>query len=268
MNHQRVTLFGYRIDAVDMAATVAALREWVAGPNGKCRYVVTPNVHHTVQLQRNEAFRRSYADADLVVADGMPIVAAARLLGRPLPERVAGSDLVPALFDTYRLRANGGTDGLRVYLLGAAPSVAERAANRIETDWPGVRVAGRYSPPFGFESKDAENDEILARIADAKPDVVIVGLGAPKQELWVHAHRERIAASVALCVGATIDFLAGEKPRAPLWMRKCGLEWLHRLASEPRRLVSRYARDAFVFPQLLFREVCLSWRGRRLEANG
>jgi N-acetylglucosaminyldiphosphoundecaprenol N-acetyl-beta-D-mannosaminyltransferase len=171
------------------------------------------------------------------------------LLGRALPERVAGSDLAPALFE-----AAADHGGLRVYLLGAAPGVAVRAAARIAERWPAVTVVGTHSPPLGFEYDPAENDRILKRIADSRADLVLVGFGAPKQELWVDAHREQIAARVVLCAGATIDFLAGEKRRAPRWMRIVGLEWLHRVASEPRRLLGRYLRDAVVFPRLVARE--------------
>ena len=109
-----------------------------------------------------------------------------------------------------------------------------------------------------FEKDYEENQRILQLIEQAEPDLLVVGLGAPKQELWVHAHRDRLHAKVALCVGATIDFLAGEKARAPRWMRRMRLEWLHRLLSEPRRLAKRYARDAWVFPQLVWGE----WRRR------
>jgi N-acetylglucosaminyldiphosphoundecaprenol N-acetyl-beta-D-mannosaminyltransferase len=211
------------------------------------------------------------------------------LLRRGIPERVPGSDLVPALFEAVNSpnsnsRGTPGATGsasaagdfqlvagntgkasgthpaskqivpLRVFLLGAAAGVADRAAKNISERWPAVHVVGTYSPPLGFEKDELENERILKCIAASQPDVLVVGLGAPKQELWVHAHRDRIAAPVALCVGATIDFLAGEKPRAPVWMRRVGLEWLQRLASEPRRLAGRYLRDAWVFPRLLWRE--------------
>jgi len=180
----------------------------------------------------------------------MPVLAAARLLRRPIPGRVTGSDLVPALFQSTAERGP-----LRVFLLGAASGVGERAAANVARQWPQVEIVGVYSPPLGFERSEAENAEILDRIRQARPDVLVVGLGAPKQELWVHQHRDQIAAPVALCVGATIDFLAGEKKRAPRWMQRAGLEWLHRMASEPRRLVRRYARDAWIFPKLVWREL-------------
>jgi N-acetylglucosaminyldiphosphoundecaprenol N-acetyl-beta-D-mannosaminyltransferase len=209
-------------------------------------------------LQEHAALRAAYADASLVLADGLPVVLASRLLRRPLPARVAGSDLVPALFDSARSETP-----LRTFLLGAAPGVADRAATKIHRRWPAVEVVATYSPPLGFEHDEEENHRILDRIAAARADVVVVGLGAPKQELWVHRHRHEIAASVALCVGATIDFLAGEKARAPRWMQRSGLEWLHRCASDPRRLAKRYARDAVLFPSLVWRE----WRAAGTAAS-
>jgi len=223
--------------------------EWCHGPRGEtCRYVVTPNVDHAVLFQQRPDLRAAYANASLVLADGAPIVLASRLLKRPLPERVAGSDLVPEILQA-------ASRPLRVFLLGAAPGVAEVAARRIESQSPSVNVVGAYSPPLGFEDNSVENDGILAKIAAAAPDLLIVGFGAPKQELWVHQHRHALHANVALCAGATIDFLAGNRKRSPVWMRRAGLEWLHRLGSEPRRLTSRYARDAWIFPRLVWREI-------------
>ena len=117
--------------------------------------------------------------------------------------------------------------------------VAQQAALNIHCRWPAVMVVGTYSPPLGFERDRHENERILARIAEAAPQVLVVGLGAPKQELWVHEHRAQIGAAAALCVGATIDFLAGRKRRAPRWLQRLGLEWCHRMLSEPRRLARR-----------------------------
>lgn len=245
----RIELFGVSIDPLRMEQAVRQILAWVSSGDQRCRYVVTPNVDHVVLLQHHQPLRASYRDAGLILADGAPVIWSSRLLGKPLPARVAGSDLVPALFD-----ATDEERPLRVYLLGAAPGVAERAAANIQSRWPGVQVVGCYSPPMGFEKDQAENQAILARIADAQPDVLVLGLGAPKQELWIHQYHGQIQARAALCVGATIDFLAGEKARAPLWMQDAGLEWLHRVLSEPRRLAHRYARDAWIFPQLFLRE--------------
>lgn len=256
MNTNKISLFGMQIDCIDLSAATAQVLEWCHSPRGeRCRYVVTPNVDHAVLLQEREDLRNSYADASLVTADGAPLVLAAKILRRPLPERVAGSDLAPRLLAS-------ATQPLRVFLLGAADGVAERAAAKIHAQWPNVKVVDVYSPPLGFERDDAENQAILERVASALPDLLIVGFGAPKQELWVHRHQHQLAAKVALCAGATIDFLAGEKRRSPRWMQKTGLEWLHRLASEPRRLFRRYAKDAWIFPQLVWRE----WRATKALA--
>ena len=246
---KRIRMFGVDIDVVDMGESVARIAEWAADETFDCKYVVTPNVDHAVMLQENEQLLQAYESASLILADGFPIVMAAKLLKRPLPERVAGSELVPELF-----AAATPARPMSVYLLGAAEGVADRAAENIHVKWPNVAVVGTYSPPMGFEKDDQENQRIIEKIAEVNPDILIVGLGAPKQELWVHRHYEQIATKVALCVGATIDFLAGEKPQAPQWMRRCGFEWFHRMASEPRRLVKRYARDAWIFPRLVWKE--------------
>ena len=244
-----VQLFGIAIDVLRMPETVERIYRWI-DHQGPCRYVVTPNVDHVVMYQERADLRAAYADASLVLADGAPLIAASRLLKKALPERVAGSDLCPALFDAATTKRP-----LRVFLLGAAPGVADRAAERIHARWPAVQVVGTYSPPLGFEKDPAENEAILAQLEAAQADLLLVGLGAPKQELWVHQHHQVLPVKVALCIGATIDFLAGERRRAPVWMRKTGLEWLHRVASEPRRLAKRYARDAWIFPQLMWREL-------------
>lgn len=254
---QPIRLFGIDLDPLDMDQAVARIGAWIGAPRGGCRYVVTPNVDHAVMYQTRADLRQAYRHASMVLADGMPLVVASRLLGKRLPERVAGSDLVPALFDAVAGRRQTGppVEPVRVFLLGAAAEVAARAGRNIVARWPGVRIVGTLSPARGFESDDRQNRVIIEAIAEAQPDLLIVGLGAPKQELWVRAHRDAIEAKVALCVGATIDFLAGHKRRAPSWMRHLGLEWLHRLAREPRRLAARYAHDAWILPQLVWREV-------------
>ncbi len=253
----RISLFGMRIDRVDLGQATDRVLQWCQAPaTGPCRYVVTPNVDHAVLLTHHDGLRMAYAGASMVLADGAPIVAASRLLGRPLPERVAGSDLVPSVL---RAAANR-RQPLRVFLLGAGPGVARRAAANIERQYPGVQVVGTHAPPIGFEQNPVANRAILDAVAAVRPDVVVIGLGAPKQEVWIEKHRALLAAKVAFCAGATIDFLAGEKQRSPQWMQRCGLEWFHRLATEPRRLAGRYFRDAIVFPQLVWQE----WRGAQV----
>jgi N-acetylglucosaminyldiphosphoundecaprenol N-acetyl-beta-D-mannosaminyltransferase len=247
--NETIDLFGMQVSRLTMPETIDRVLGWCAAPRTHaCRYIVTPNVDHAVMFQHRADLRSAYADAALVLADGLPLVVASKLLRRPLPERVAGSDLVPKLLDAGQ--------PLRVFLLGAAPGVAETAAENVRRQWRNTKVVGTLSPPIGFENDPAENGRILAAVAVASPDLLVVGFGAPKQELWVHNNHRELQAKVAICAGATIDFLAGYKQRSPVWMRRCGLEWLHRVATEPRRLAGRYARDAWEFPLLMWRE----WR--------
>jgi N-acetylglucosaminyldiphosphoundecaprenol N-acetyl-beta-D-mannosaminyltransferase len=244
-----VKLFGMQISQVSMTQAVDTLLNWCQLARvGTCRFIVTPNVDHAVMFQERADFRAAYENASLVLADGLPLVISARAFGRNLPERVAGSDLVPALFAA-------AVRPLRVFLLGAAPGVAELAASRIHEQWPKVRVVGTLSPPLEFENDPAENARAISAMNAVEHDLLIVGLGAPRQEIWVHTHCHEVPAKVAICGGATIDFLAGHRRRSPVWMRRFGLEWLHRVGTEPKRLARRYARDAWLFPRLLWREL-------------
>ena len=252
-----VNLFGCQLAKVRRAEAVKEVYRLMEQRGTTCRYVVTPNIDHVVTLMERADLRRAYADASLVVTDGMPVVLASRLLGRPVPERISGTDLLIGI-----LAAAESHGGLRVYLLGAMPGVADQAAVNIERSWPEIEVVGTNSPPFGFEKDPEYQANLLEEIRNARPDLLVVGLGAPKQELWVHAHREEIDAA-AVCIGASIDFIAGNKKRAPLWMQVWGLEWLHRMLTEPRRLFRRYLRDAWLFPPIVWRE----WRKLRKERS-
>jgi N-acetylglucosaminyldiphosphoundecaprenol N-acetyl-beta-D-mannosaminyltransferase len=245
-----IEMFGITIHKFSMNGAIDVLQEWLQFGGNDCKYVVTPNVDHVVLLEKNPAFKQAYDHAAMVVADGRPVVLASRILGKALPETVPGSDLVPNIFERFQQQQLP----LRIYLLGAMPGVGEVAAANIKATWPMVEVVGILSPDFGFEKDPAYCDRICQSVAEAKADLLVIGLGAPKQEIWVDKHAHKLPVKVALCVGATIDFLAGNKPRAPMWMRKFGLEWLHRMCSEPKRLVKRYAVDAIIFPRLFIRE--------------
>jgi len=251
---EQIQLFGIDIDALTMPAAVQRLLGWIAERDGTCRYVVTPNLDHALLFQARADLREAYSGAAMVLADGMPLVWASRWLGKPLPERVAGSDLTPALFSAADRR-----QPIAVYLLGGATGVPERAAARIHARYQHVRVVGTASPEPGFERDGPFNDGLVAEIVAARPDVLIVGLGAPKQELWIHRHGRALGVPVALCVGATIDFMAEARQRAPAWMHDKGLEWLYRAGTEPRRLGPRYAKNLIALPRLLARE----WLGTR-----
>lgn len=247
----RTSVFGIAIDRVSLKSASSRLADWVADGERSCRYVVTPNLDHVLLYQECETLRIAYAKASLVVADGWPLVTASRMCDRPLPERVAGSDLVPELFAECQLRGVRRT----AFLLGAAPGVAELAAVSIEKRWPNIKVVGTYSPPLGFEKDSLEKLRILELVNSCSPDILIVGFGAPKQELWLLESHPDLKVGVAFAAGATIDFFAGRQKRAPVWMQKLRLEWSHRLLTNPRRLVARYARNALKLPMLFFQEM-------------
>ncbi len=247
---KKVTMFGVAFDNLDMVGAVSQIEQWLAQDERSSRFVVTTNADNVVALDASQKFRDIYHEAALVLADGNPIVWTSRLLGTPLKGTVPGSDLVPTIFDHFCTTGNT----LSVYLLGAPAGVAERAKLVIENKWSQVRVVGLYSPALGFENDEDECRFICDQINNSGAALLVIGLGAPKQELWIGKHAASLRIKVALCVGATIEFIAGSKARAPRWMRRWGLEWLHRMASEPRRLTPRYAYDAFVFPRLVLKE--------------
>ena len=252
---KRIRLFGIDIDPLTMGEAVSYISALLAKPQQSCHFVVTPNVDHLVQLQSHSGLQLAYQQASLVVVDGKPVMWAANLLGQSVPNTVPGSDLVPAIFDD----AQSKNTRVKVYLLGAMPGVADRAKDEIHRQWPMVEVVGTLSPPLGFDKDEAVSQSVCKNVNDSGAALLLIGLGAPKQELWITKNAPYLTVNVALCIGATIDFLAGEKARAPMWMRKVGLEWLHRVLTEPKRLARRYLIDAIVFPQLVFKE----WLARR-----
>lgn len=170
--------------------------------------------------------------------DIMPTEGATRWLGKPLTERVAGSDLAPALLQS------AAEKGHRVFLLGAADGVAAAAAARVQQQYPFLQVAGHYAPPFSALLK-MNHDEIRLHVPAAGPTILLVSLGCPKQEKWIAMHHRALGVPVTIGVGATLDFLVGRKKRAPSWMRRTGTEWFYRLAQEPRRLYKRYTGDGY-----------------------
>jgi N-acetylglucosaminyldiphosphoundecaprenol N-acetyl-beta-D-mannosaminyltransferase len=196
--------------------------------------LVTPNLDHLRRCRLDPSFAGLVAQSQVVVADGMPLVWASRLQGTPLPERVAGSDLISSV------SAAAAERGRSVFFLGGAPGSAQAAAEVLVSRHPTLKIAGTHCPPMGFELNPEAMAEIIDRLTMAKPDIVYVALGSPKQEHLIHELREWLPRSWWLGVGYSFSFLAGEGSRAPLWMQRTGLEWLHRLAREPRRLARRY----------------------------
>jgi len=236
----RVHLDGTGFDRITEDEVVAVVREAIA--SGRGGRIITPNVDVLRRAQRDTRVRTYLDDADLIVADGMPLVWASRLSGTPLPERVAGSSLI------WSLSAGLGHDGRSIFVVGGAPASeqttdgATRAADRLAGRCPGLRIAGTFCPAFGFENDETAYAEFCAKVVDAQPDLVFVGLGFPKQEAVVSRLRADLPRAWFIGCGAAINFVAGDLERAPRWMQRTGLEWAHRLGTEPSRLASRYLR--------------------------
>jgi N-acetylglucosaminyldiphosphoundecaprenol N-acetyl-beta-D-mannosaminyltransferase len=238
------------VHAVTERETVAHILD--ALDDGRSGVVVTPNTDYLRRCVGQAEFRRLVVSADLVVADGMPLIWASRVAGSPLPERVAGSNLISSL------SADAARRGRSIFLLGGAEGAAAGAARVLTERSPDLRVVGTWVPPFGFENDPDELARMDAALLEAAPDIVFVGLGSPKTEMLIDRMRHRLPGTWWMGVGISFSFLNGDVPRAPLWMRRVGLEWLHRLASEPRRLARRYLIDGIPFGARL-----MAWSLRR-----
>lgn len=229
----RVNILGVGVAAGDIPSTLRLFDGWIAA--GRREYVCVADVHVIMQARWSADYRAVLNGAGAVTSDGMPLVWLCRLARGRRVRRVYGPDLLLAAC------AHGLASGRRHYFLGGAPGVGDTLAARLRERCPGLEVAGVHSPPFRPLSPE-EEDALARRINDARPDFVWVGLGAPKQERWMHAFRPRLDAPVLAGVGAAFDFHAGAKRQAPALLQAAGLEWLFRLATEPARLWPRYRR--------------------------
>lgn len=232
---QIVAVLGTPLDKLSVDQVMERLDQFVQ--EKRFHQVATANTDFLINAESDPELRHILRQCDLVVPDGMPVVWASKLLGSPLPERVTGADIVP------RIAALAAEKGYRVYLLGGNPDVAKKAQEKLETDYPGINIVGRYSPPLAHII-EMNNDHILEDIYRTEPDILLVAFGCPKQEKWVHMHRHLLGkVSICIGVGGTFDFIAGQVPRAPSALQKSGFEWTHRLLHDPKRLWRRYSRD-------------------------
>lgn len=225
---RQVNVLGLPIDRVGYAETLTCMAQWVAErrtTGAQTRQICTVNPEFVMDAQRDAAFRHTLLEADLRVADGVGIAWAARLLGAPVPERVTGSD------GTDRIAGEAARLGWRLYLLGAAPGVAEATAAILAARHPGLIVAGCYAG----RPDAADWPAIAQKLCAAAPDVLLVAYGHPRQDFWIGVHRAELPCAVAIGVGGAFDYIAGVAPRAPRWMCRAGLEWLYRLAAQPWR---------------------------------
>lgn len=223
---------GTQVSAVSPASLVEAVRSWRS--DGCTHYVCFADANSVIQARENGAMRDALDHADVVSPDGMPLMVVGRLLRRAKVSKTSGPDFLEAFC------AATATTGTRHFFVGGGPGVADSLGQRLAGRYPGLVVAGSYSPPR-FPLNEAQNDEMIGVIAAASPDVLWVGLGAPKQEIWMAQNRHRLNDLTMLGVGAAFDFSAGRVRRAPKWMQKSGLEWAYRVSQEPGRLLGRYA---------------------------
>lgn len=230
----RVELLGVRLDALDLDAAVDRVAALVT--EDRLVHVVTANVDFVAQARRDGDLRDAIAAADLVLADGVPLLWMARAQRTPLPGRVNGTDLVERLVET------AARAGWRVCLVGGERGVAERAASAVAARH-GLDVVAAWGPSSAEMDDPERAGEVAARIAALRCDLVLLAIGGGRQERWVRAHRDRLGTGVVIGVGSALDFLAGSRRRAPRWAQRRGLEWLFRLVQEPRRLARRYLVD-------------------------
>ena len=238
-------LLNIDIDDFSMEAFISQYAEGI---------VVTPNVDHMMKLQGDAGFYESYRKADYVVLDSRVILYLLRLFGVKLQGVIPGSELLPAFCDYHKDNSQ-----IRMFLLGGIDGVAQDAALNINHQAGRALVVDAYSPSMGFEKKPDEVEQIVKRINKSKATVLVIGVGAPKQEKWLLQHwREMPAIKMGMALGAALDFAAGNKKRAPRWMQKLGLEWLFRFLLEPSRMGKRYFVDDLPFFWLLIKQM----RGR------
>lgn len=232
----RIKLLNTYIDNLTMQEAVDATEKLIC--KTETAYVVTPNLDHIVTLEKDSEFAEIYSNADLILADGKPLIWISKLLKTPIKEKISGSDFFPQM---CKMCAD---QGYSIFILGAAEGIAAKAAKNLCQKYKGLKVVGTYSPPFGFEKNENELRIITEMIHKAKPDILAVSLGSPKGEKYIYRNLKENRVPLSISIGATIDFEAGNVKRAPKWMAEHGLEWLYRITQDPKRLAKRYWNDA------------------------
>ncbi len=254
MPKNRVNILDVEVSRYDLEETMDLFANAI--DNGhKLRVSVTP-VNCVLWAYRDEKLKNIYNSADLVTADGVPLVWASKFLGPSIKGRVTGLDLLP---EFSKISAE---KGYRYFFLGAAEGVATKLANHLKGLNPGLNVVGTYSPPFADQFSEIENNKMIDMINKSKADILWVSLTAPKQDYWIAEHFDRLNVSIAIGVGAAFDVVAGNIKRSPKWMQRAGLEWLFRLIQEPRRLSKRYLVEAPQFIPLVVKQKWSTLRKR------
>lgn len=242
--HERKRLLGLDFSAIGMDALLDAAMAHVRDKEPAS--VVFLNTDVVLRSEKDDVLRKMIGCAEYVLADGMPLIWISKLFRRPLPEKVSGSDFVPLLC------RRAAEEGVSVFFVGGSETALEKACARLREQCPGLRVDG-CSPPWGFEQDPGQVETVCQAVRRAAPDILIVCLGCPKQERFVYECRERCGATVSVCAGATVNFLAGTVKRCPAWMSQVGLEWFYRFTQEPKRLFRRYFIDDMQIVRLILK---------------
>lgn len=243
---KRVDVGNLKIDNLTMHEVLDTIEKFIQ--EKKPRYLNSANVDIVVRYNNDIHFADFYNDGSLCLADGVPILWAAKFLGTPLKEKVSGSDLVPKVCELSHRK------GYKIFFLGGRPGAAEQAKGKLQRAFPALNIVGVYAPPFGFENDADELKKITTLIQAVSPDMLFVGLGAPKRERWIKANYRQLNIPVTMGVGVAFELISGVVQRAPGWMQRTGLEWFWRLMMEPRRLWKRYLIENAPFFSIVLKQ--------------
>lgn len=241
----RMKFMNTYIDNVTLAEALDEIDKLIAAKSDS--FVVTPNVDHIVQIEKGGVLAEVYEQADMILCDGKPLVWISKLYGTPIKEKISGSDLFPELCK------RASEKGYRMFFLGAAEGVAAKAADILKSRFKDLQIVEVYSPPYGFEKDKEETQHIVKMIKKAAPDILILGLGTPKQEKFILDYRHDYNVPISFGLGASFDFIAGNVKRAPKWMADHGLEWIFRITQDPKRMIKRYLIDDLKIISLVFK---------------
>lgn len=242
MKDKKINILGVHFDAVTMKEATKRVVRFLDSENLHTIFTCNPEI--VMEAKKNETFLNIVNNGDLVVADGIGVVIGSRIIKHPLPERVAGYDLVQNVFNTIK-----NTDKT-VYFFGAAPGIAKKAAEKMMAKFPGLKIVGNHDGYFDQE----EEKKILAEIQDLQPDLLLIGLGAPKQEKWVFNHKDHLKVKACIGVGGSFDVMSGEVKRAPKIFIKLGLEWFYRLITQPTRFKRMMRLPIFLMDVFIHRK--------------
>lgn len=231
----RVKFMNTYIDNVSKEEAIAHIEECIK--ERKISQIITPNVDQIVRIEKDAYFKEICDNAELLLVDGTPLMWIAKLYKKPFKEKICGSDLMPELCELAAQK------GYKVFILGAAPGVADIAAQKLIEKNPELQVVGTYSPPIGFDKDEEELNKINNLLFDSRADMLFVGMGVPKQDIFVYQNKDKYQIPTSYSIGGTIDFIAGTQKRAPKWINKIGMEWLYRFFSNPKRMFKRYFVD-------------------------